>query len=365
MKKTLLTLLICMIASLSFADSVLIEGFEYGNHDLEPPVGWVSDNNSWICGFQEKDHNRIPHSGNWYAFTVADDSWMFIELYMSVELKYRYNFWGISDGTYDVEFWAGSGPSTDEMTTLLFSKTVNSGDYQRFSEYIETIAVNYQYFGIHAIAHEGAYHLTIDDIQVDMVGKYDMEVNPIRFDAYMMPGEQITIEYDVQNTGYEDLHVYMTPYTDFFNSISFTEDGFNYSSFPTVANQVVHCTCTATLNPDIELGTLCWMDIMFTVSCDCVTRMATLWVIAGEDTTQVAENKDDANLFPNPATDFIDIKAHGLQRVEVMDITGKKVISTAVDHDDLRLDLTQLNAGIYFVTTMTEQGISTQKVVKQ
>ena len=364
MKKLLFTIVICLFAAKSFADSVFIEGFEYGNHDMTVPVGWTSDGNSWLSGYLDKDHNRIAHTGNWYAFTEATDSWMFTELYMSDELKYRYHFWGISDGTYDVEFWAGSGPSTSQMATLLFTKTVSSGEYERFSEYIETIAADYQYFGIHAIAHEGAYCLTIDDILVDMVGKYDLEVNPDRIDTYMMPGEQITIEYDVQNTGYEDLHIYMTPYTDFFSDISFTEDGFNYSSFPTVANQVVHCTCTATLNPDVELGTTCFMDIMFTVSCDCVTRMATLWVTV-LDPAETADYTKTTAIFPNPTNDFASINVQCLQQVTVTDITGKRLITTAAGHDNIRLDLSSLPAGIYFVTTLSAQGQTTQKLIKQ
>lgn len=334
MKKSFLSLLICLITSYAFADSVLIEGFEYGNHDLEVPVGWTCDDGSWLAGYLDKDHNRVPHSGNWYAFTNADDSWMFMELYMSSELKYRYYFWGISDGEYDVEFWAGSGPSTSEMTTLLFTKTVNTGEYQRFSEYLETIALDYQYFGIHAIAHEGAYHLTIDDIFVDMVGKYDLTITPELFDTYMMPGERITIEYDVQNTGYEDLYVYMTPYTEYFSDITFTEDGLSNSSYSLVANQLVHCTCSAALLPSVAMGSRCFLDIMFTVSCDCLTRLATLWVTVGQNTTDIPELESE----------------DGLIRVETYDITGKRV------------DPSHLKTGIYIERKVFENSISTRKI---
>ena len=58
----------------AFAGSILIEGFEYANHDFVKPIGWVCDDDSWLCGYLEKDHNRIPHTGNWYAFSNADDS---------------------------------------------------------------------------------------------------------------------------------------------------------------------------------------------------------------------------------------------------------------------------------------------------
>ena len=77
MKKTLLTLLMGFLANLTFASTILIESFEYANHDLEKPVGWICDDNSWLCGYLEKDHNRVPHTGNWYAFSDAEDAWMY------------------------------------------------------------------------------------------------------------------------------------------------------------------------------------------------------------------------------------------------------------------------------------------------
>lgn len=363
MKKTLLTLFICLIASFTFAGNILIEGFEYANHDNESPTGWICDDNSWLCGYLEKDHNRTAHSGNWYAYTDAEESWMFMPLFFSSQLRYRPSLWAISDGTYEVELWVGNDADPTAMTTLLITATVSSGNYEKFSEYVENLSSDFNYLGIHAIASEGAYHLTIDDIYVDMVERYELEITPYRFDTILDPGSQITIEYEVQNTGYEDLHVYMNPNTDFFQDISFTEDGFNYSSFPTVPNQTVHCTCTATLSPNLAPGTLCWLDIMFTVSCDCLTRMATLWVTVA-DPTNVSEQQAKVEIFPNPTTDFIQIKANGLQQVEVWDLMGRKVVSQTSKQDELRLDMSSLPSGMYFVTVVTPTGKHTEKVAK-
>lgn len=338
MKKTLLTTLICLMATFAYSDTIFIEGFEYANHDETIPVGWVCDDNSWLCGYLEKDHNRIPHSGNWYAYTDAEDSWMFMEQYFSTALRYRPSFWVISDGVYDVEFWTGNEATPEGMTNLLFSATVSSGTYEKLTEYVESLSSNYQFFGIHAVAHEGAYRLTIDDVIIDMVEKYSIDVNPMRFDTVMMPGSRITIEYDVQNTGYEDLDICMTPITEFFTDFEFTYDGAPYSMhtyFPAVSNQVVHCTLSTTLLPTIEIGTLCWVDIMFTVSCDCVTTMATLWATAGDPTTAVPEVDDDEEV----------------QRVEWYDLTGRQV------------DPANLKAGIYIEKTYTEKGVSTRKVL--
>ena len=69
-------------------------------------------------------------------------------------------------------------------------------------------------------------------------------------------------------------------------------------------------------------------------------------------------------VYPNPSTDFVTICAQGLQRVEILDITGKKLITASATHDELSLDLRQLVPGIYFVTAVTEHGNTIQKLVK-
>lgn len=336
MKRILLALALCLCSSATFAH-IFYDSFEYANHEGEPPVGWICEDHSWVCGYLEKDHNRIAHHGDWYIHTNADDSWIFMEQNLSAELKYRYSYWAISDGSYEVEVWVGNGPSVGEMTELLFSRTVNSGEYAKYDEYIESLASNYLYFGIHAVAASGAYYLTLDEFNIDMVARYDLEVDPYEIHTTMNAGDAITIEYDVRNTGYEDLEIFMTPLTQFFTDISFTADGVSATSFPTVPNQSVHCTCTATLMPNIEPGTLCWMDIMFTVSCDCVTTMSTLWVTVNDPTAAVSELPNEAEVL----------------QVEVYDLTGK------------RMDPTNLKAGIYLERTVTTQGVVTRKFVKQ
>ncbi|MBR4392078.1 MAG: S8 family peptidase [Bacteroidales bacterium] len=70
-----------------------------------------------------------------------------------------------------------------------------------------------------------------------------------------------------------------------------------------------------------------------------------------------------ALVYPNPSMDFVTICAQGLQRVEILDITGKKLITAQAIHDEFHLDIRQLVAGIYFVTAVTEQGLLTQKLV--
>lgn len=352
------------LTSSSFAGSILTEGFEYGNHDMTVPVGWTSYDQSWLCGYQDKDHNRMAHTGNWYAFTNAEESWMFMPMYISAQLKYRFTCWAISDGAYDLEVWGGNEADQGHMSQLICSFAINHDEYEKCFAEFPSLSSDFQYFGIRAVAHEGAFHLTIDDVEMDMINRYDLLITPDTFDTVLYPGSRITVEYDVENTGFEDLLVYMTPYSEFFTDITFTKDGTNGSSFSTVPNQLVHCSCSATLSPSITPGTRCWVDIMFTVSCDCLTRMATLWATAA-DPTDLTENKASVRMFPNPVSDMLHVCDQGLQRVEVRDLTGRKVLSVAANSDDLPLDITCLSPGVYFVTTVSEQGSTTRKIVKQ
>lgn len=355
MKKSLLTLFICLIASFSFADSVLIEGFEYGNHDLEVPVGWTCDDNSWLAGKFPKDHNRIPHAGNWYAFTDADDSWMFMECFMSSALKYRYSFWGISDGAYDVEIWAGSGPSPSEMTTLLMARTVNNGEYQRFSEYIETVAMDYQYFGIHAVAHEGAYHLTIDDIYIDMVGKYDFAATPATADTVLYPGSQASFHFDVQNLGYEPITVLFNPSTDFFNNFHYYVEGSACTSFHLEPDETKHVVVEATLLSSIPVGTYCWLDVMLVLDCDCATAMTTLWVTVIEPAG--LEEHHIKSIYPNPAKGQFSIEGTGL--VTVTNTLGQTVLNQWIEGKETL----QLPKGIYIVRLENGDNVNIEKLV--
>lgn len=333
MKKTLLTLLSCLIVSVSFADDILIETFEYANHDMTVPVGWESPDESWLCGYMDKDHNRTAHTGNWYAFTNADDSYMSMPFTLSSQLKYRFKFWAISDGTYELQILGGH----ESTTTTLCSTTVSGGEYQYYSFYVTSIPTNFEYFAIRAIAEEGAYYLTIDDFVIEMVPKYGIEVSPHTFDTVLYAGSRVTIGYKVQNTGYEPLEIYMTPYSEFFTDVTFTADGVNTSTFHTEPQQIVQCTCTATLSPSIAPDTYCWLDITLTVSCDCTSAMFTLWTTVLDPAAGIPENENIDDVYS----------------IEVFDLTGKKV------------DPANLKAGIYIERTVSSKGVSTRKFVKQ
>jgi hypothetical protein len=361
MKKLFLTLIACLTVTFSFAGSILLESFEYANHDMTVPVGWTSNDESWVCGYLEKDHNRVPHTGNWYAFTQSEESWMFMPMYLLESIQYRFTCWAISDGNYLLEFWAGPSANSASMHTLLLSASVESGVYEYFSSYVETIPEGCKYVGIRAVANAGASFLTIDDIEVDMVEQYTFEAEAITGDTVLFPGSQATFRYLIHNTGYDPVDITMHPSHEYFTDFSFYANGMSGTTVPTEPDETVEVTVYATLRPEVEPGTVAWLDIQMTIPCNCNTAMVTFWVTPLDITGVSEESTPSICVFPNPTSDFVTIEAEGLQLVRVIDATGRTIKSVPANGNTLQLDLTGLKAGTYFISAKTR---STSSFVK-
>ena len=360
MKELLLTLLACLIAALSYAGNQLTESFEYGNHDLEKPVGWSCDDDTWLCGYQEKDHNRLPHTGNWYAFTEADDAWMFMSLSLFQRMNYRFYCWAVSDGSFTLEFWAGNSPDATSMHTLLLEAEVDGGVYEQFQSYVDAIAPQSDHIGIHAIKNAGAF-LTIDDIEIDMVAQYDFISDEITADTAMLPGTEGVFRFWVKNTGYDPLDITAHPSNEFFTNLSCIVNGATGFTFHLEPEESVEVTTIGTLRPNIAPGTTAWLDIMMTIPCGCNTSMVTFWVTP-LDVTNATENEAMVvKVYPNPASDFVVIEGDYLQEVTLTDLTGKTLSSTAAEGHSVRLDVSDLKAGIYLISAKTR---STSSFVK-
>lgn len=83
--------------------------------------------------------------------------------------------------------------------------------------------------------------------------------------------------------------------------------------------------------------------------------------------TGIATNDLAANIYPNPASDVIVVKANqNLKEVQLFDLTGKLLLQeTVLGSDHIILNISTLSNGIYFVKVVDEnQQVSTQKIIK-
>ena len=76
-----------------------------------------------------------------------------------------------------------------------------------------------------------------------------------------------------------------------------------------------------------------------------------------------------ASVYPNPAHDFVYIESSnisGSMMVSIFDLSGKKVLSTTSYIQRSKVDLSELQSGLYLIEVQNDEGalIATQKVVK-
>jgi len=92
-----------------------------------------------------------------------------------------------------------------------------------------------------------------------------------------------------------------------------------------------------------------------------------------EEPTSISENKNLDSLYrftvhPNPFNQFINIKGafkENIGQVEVYDIKGRKILSKTIGAgEDLRIDTSHMQTGIYILRITDGMHISTHKIVK-
>lgn len=343
MKRFLTTLIIMLLGGgFCFAESIFFDSFEYANQEGESPAGWTCEDSSWICGHNNQDHNRMPHSGEWYVYNNSSDAWMFTSIFIGSDNMYRLSLWAITDGDYELEIWAGSEADPNAMTQLLVSQVVYNTNYEEFTALIEDISTESQYIGIHVLSDNSDNNfITLDDINVDIIHQYDFQASPYELHVDMSPGEQFSFKCKMINNGYESLVIYMTPHSTHFTDVHFYVDGEQVTSFPIDAFSTEDITMEATLSPTAEPGNTYWVDVMFTIDCGCATSMFTLWAnVTGDG---VEENYCGFNIYPNPSKGAVTLEGTGM--ISVYNSLGQEILrKEIVEKETITLD-----KGVYFI----------------
>ncbi len=91
---------------------------------------------------------------------------------------------------------------------------------------------------------------------------------------------------------------------------------------------------------------------------DCQSEMVTVNVNYDE----VPENQAEIALFPNPTKDNVTIKAAGMRHITVTSVLGQVVYDAEVDDNEVILNMSQYNAGVYMVRVVTANGVGTRRV---
>lgn len=70
------------------------------------------------------------------------------------------------------------------------------------------------------------------------------------------------------------------------------------------------------------------------------------------------------SVYPNPSKDVFNIEGIGLQRVEVINTYGQVIFSSKVENNFQQIDLSEKANGAYLLRIITNNGITTKKLIK-
>ncbi|HOK50973.1 MAG TPA: T9SS type A sorting domain-containing protein, partial [Bacteroidales bacterium] len=72
------------------------------------------------------------------------------------------------------------------------------------------------------------------------------------------------------------------------------------------------------------------------------------------------------SIFPNPVAEILNIRSNAnIYQVTVYSITGQACRVFKLNSNEAQLDLSTLNAGIYFIKAQTANGSITQRIIKK
>jgi Secretion system C-terminal sorting domain len=75
--------------------------------------------------------------------------------------------------------------------------------------------------------------------------------------------------------------------------------------------------------------------------------------------------QNSLTIFPNPTNNLININANNMiLQTEIYDVNGRLIANSSHNSENVILDVSSLSNGIYMLKIATENGVSTQKVVK-
>ena len=76
----------------------------------------------------------------------------------------------------------------------------------------------------------------------------------------------------------------------------------------------------------------------------------------------IDENVVSAIVYPNPASEMLNISSEGLTNVSVFNVVGQRVIDVEVNADEYTLDVSGLEIGIYMLNVSSTKGNFTRKI---
>ncbi len=89
------------------------------------------------------------------------------------------------------------------------------------------------------------------------------------------------------------------------------------------------------------------------------------FILAVNDPQAINEiqNQSSFSIFPNPASDFINIRSKNNFKFYITDISGKEILNTVKETNHISVSTSELSAGVYLVKAISNNFSATQKLI--
>ena len=118
--------------------------------------------------------------------------------------------------------------------------------------------------------------------------------------------------------------------------------------------------------PTVQVGSIASKraDIFFDYNAPVDTGIASTTFAALSNNSFVVDNS--IALSPNPANDFINIKSVAkIKNIQLYDIQGRLLQTKLGDENIIKMNISELTIGTYFLKITSEKGSKIEKIIKK
>ena len=90
----------------------------------------------------------------------------------------------------------------------------------------------------------------------------------------------------------------------------------------------------------------------------------TVYLGPSVDVEENASQEQTLTVYPNPVKGYLTVQGEAIQHVRLFTVTGTCVYESATRHNEVKIDMTMLPQGLYFLSVQAKEGIVARKVVK-
>ena len=221
------------------------------------------------------------------------------------------------------------------------SMNINAGEYQHLEFSFDMSSTNVEEMNDIEVALWLQNYETMEVYNSHYAYQSDVHVNPVRNMSAEINGSDLKISWSAPETGNP------TGYNVYVNGELEAQNINALEYIKTDANQTHK---TAEVVAVYENGTSV-----------AVAKIIT----AGDNVEEIIA--DNINIYPNPAKDFVKVQAQSskIKTIKVYNCLGMMIEKFEVNANEIEINTSEYNSGIYFINIETENGNVVQKVLKR